>query len=157
MPQTINPNNINPHDSQSYPNNYIPKNEYANQNPYLNTNKQGNTYNNSQPYNYYNPQNHTQYMNEIPIQYQQYTTCGWKTALGIISIVAGAISLLLEFVIYFLSTPIALGGLILGIVPLITGTKNKALSIIGIVLCSLSILIAIFLFISFIVFIFSGW
>lgn len=122
QPQQEQPNN--PPDYQQYnPNGY----QQNNQNPYQN---------NPNPY----PNNQYQYN-----QYQQYQAPiqPQSNGMAIASMIMGILGVLLGCCLWYFTIPLAIAGLVLGIVVIKKKKGGRNLAIVGIVLCSLSIIIGI--------------
>lgn len=81
-------------------------------------------------------------------QYQQYQQPNKKKGLAIASLVCGIVSLVINCCLWYVSLPVSIVGIILGIISIKNKEDAKPMAIVGIVLCSLAVLLAIILLIS---------
>jgi 4-amino-4-deoxy-L-arabinose transferase-like glycosyltransferase len=135
-----NENNNNPNNSDpNQPQNNQPQN---NQDPYQNN--QNPYQNNQNPYqNNQNPYQNNQYQNN---QYQQYQPINQPQSNGmaIASLIMGILGVILGCCLWYFTIPLAIAGLVLGIIVIKKKKGGRNLAIVGIILCSLSIILGIF-------------
>jgi hypothetical protein len=119
-----------PEYQQNNPNGY----QQNNQNPYQNN--QNPYQNNQNPY----PNNQYQYN-----QYQQYQPQNQPQSNGmaIASLIMGILGVLLGCCLWYFTIPLSIAGLVLGIIVIKKKKGGRTLAIVGIVLCSLSIIIGL--------------
>ena len=149
----------NPNDKNNQPDHWNP-NQPNNQQDYQQSNGQPNYQQpqqeqqpNGQNFQQQNPNGYQQY-NQNPYQtnqyqygqYQQYQTPVQPQSNGMAvgALICGILGILLSCCLWYISIPLSIVGLVLGILVLKKKKGGKSLAIIGIVLCAISILIGIF-------------
>ncbi len=134
------PNNLDPNQQSGQPNNQPPQQDQPqNGQNYQQYNPNPNGY---QQYNQ-NPYQNNQYQYG---QYQQYQTPVQPQSNGMAvgSLICGILGILLSCCLWYIAIPLAIAGLVLGILVIKNKKGGKNLAIVGIVLSAISIIIGIF-------------
>jgi uncharacterized membrane protein len=113
---------------------------YQNQNGYQQFDQ--NPYQNNQ-----SPYQNNQYQYS---QYQQYQTPPQSNGMAVASLICGILGVLLSCCLWYIAIPLAIAGLVLGIIVLKNKKGGKNLAIVGIILSAISIIVGIFVAILFI-------
>ncbi len=140
QPDYWNPNQPNSQQDYNQPN------EQPNyQQPQQEQQPNGQNYQQNNP-NGYQQYNQNPYQNNQYGQYQQYQTPVQPQSNGMAvgALICGILGILLSCCLWYVSIPLSIVGLVLGILVMKNKKGGKPLAIIGIVLCSISILIGIF-------------